>query len=96
VIDLSNVSISVDISMNLIDISNIQIHLDISNNERIVSMSKTEEQTVSKMIHETTHLFADVKETLIDISNNPQHVLNVKEEFLAVDLTQPLLPLDNK
>lgn len=82
----------IDLSMNIVDISNIQIHLDISNNERIVSMLKNEEQTVSKMIDETARLLDDVKETLLDISNNPQHILNVKEEFLA----EPLLSLDTR
>jgi hypothetical protein len=80
------------VSTNIVDISNITIHLDISNNQRIVA----ECQNVSKIISETTDLLSDVKNTILDISNNPQHILNVKEEFLAVDLTEPLLPLDTK
>jgi len=82
----------IDLSMNIVDISNIQIHLDISNNERIVSMLKNEKQTVSKMIDETARLLDNVKETLLDISNNPQHILNIKEDFLA----EPLLSLDTR
>lgn len=86
VIDLSNVKMTIDVSKNIIDLSNITVHLDISNNERIVSES----------MNETTQLVSDVKETAIDISNNPEHILNVKEEFLAVDLTESLLPLDSE
>ena len=82
----------IDLSMNIVDISNIQIHLDISNNERIVSMLKNEKQTVSKMIDETARLLDNVKETLLDISNNPQHILNIKEDFLA----EPLLSRDTR
>jgi hypothetical protein len=92
VVDLSNVSPHIDLSTNLVDISNIKIHLDISNNERTVS----EYHDVSKIVNETTILLSDVKETILDISNNPQHIFNVKEEFLAVDFTEPLLQLDNK
>jgi len=102
----------IDVSMNVIDISNIQIHLDISNNERIVSVLPdrllssglesvekkftSDSESVSKMIHETTQLLAEMKEVILDISNNPQHILTVKQEFLAVDLKEPLLPPENK
>jgi aspartyl aminopeptidase len=92
VIDLSDVSIHIDLSKNVVDISNIKIHLDISNNERTV----IEHHDVSKIVNETTLLLSDAKETILDISNNLQHILNVKEEFLAVDLTEPLLQLDSK
>lgn len=86
VIDLSNVKITIDVSKNIIDLSNITVHLDISNNERIISES----------MNEATQVLTDVKEIAIDISNNLQHILHVKEEFLAVDLTEPLLPLDSE
>jgi hypothetical protein len=92
VVDLSNVSIPFDLSTNVVDISNIKIHLDISNNQRVVY----ESHNVSEIIDETVHSLSDAKEMMIDISNNPQHIINVKEEFLAVDLTEPLLPLDSK
>ena len=86
VIDLSNVKITLDVSTNVIDLSNVTIHLDISNDEK----------NISKIINDTSNLLTDAKETILDISNNSQHILNVKEEFLAVDLTEPLLQLDSE
>lgn len=62
-----------------------KINLDISNNQRIVSIlyPTSENQTTPKIIDETNHLLHYVKETLIDISNNPHHIMNIKEDFLA-------------
>ena len=98
VIDISNVYMNIDVSMNVIDISNIQIYLDMSNNERIVSVPvfTIDPEIISNTITETTNLLADAKDIFIDISNNPQHILNIKEEFLAVDLTEPLLEINKK
>jgi hypothetical protein len=59
------------------------INLDISNNERIVPILSTEYKNTPKIIDETSQLLQDVKETLIDISNNPHHIINIKEDFLA-------------
>lgn len=93
VVDLSkNVLNQFDLSKNVVDISNIKIHLDISNNQRVVC----ESHNVSEIINEAALSLSDAKEIMLDISNNPQHIMNVKEEFLAVDLTEPLLPLDSE
>jgi len=59
------------------------INLDISNNERIVTILSSEYKNTPKIIDETSQLLQDVKETLIDISNNPHHIINIKEDFLA-------------
>jgi hypothetical protein len=87
---------NMDLSMNFIDISNIQIYLDISNNERIVSEITNGHESICNIVNETTNLLDDAKETFLDISNNPQHILNVKEEFLAVDLIDQLLQMSDK
>ena len=77
---------SVDLSLNIVtDISNIQIHLDISNNERIVSLydiSNNGIQSVLSIINESN----TISETICDISNNLNHILNIKEEFLTIAL----------
>lgn len=102
-IDLSNVDISVDItvdvSMNIVDISNIQIHLDISNNERIVSFvtnTDSDFNNISKISNDAIQILADEKEILSDNLHDPQHIINVKEEFLAINLEEPLLQLADK
>jgi hypothetical protein len=75
-----------DLSLNIVtDISNIQIHLDISNNERIVSLfdiSNNGIQSVLSIINESN----TISETISDISNNLNHILNIKEEFLTIAL----------
>ena len=77
---------TVDLSLNIVtDISNIQIHLDISNNERIVSLfdiSNNGIQGVLSIINESN----TISETNSDISNNLNHILNIKEEFLTIVL----------
>jgi len=99
VVDISNIDIStnnisnahIDLSLNaMFDILNVHIDLsmnDMSNNifdnnifdNDIFNLDITSEKDALLDISKT------VNNTIIDMSNNSHHILNVKQQFLSID-----------